>query len=47
MSVSFETLLPIFLLIALGLVLRWRGIVPEIRHLGKNNFILRGTAGRE
>lgn len=29
MSASFETLLPIFLLIALGLGLRWRGIVPE------------------
>ena len=29
MSFTFETLLPIFLLIALGWALRWRGIVPE------------------
>lgn len=29
MIASFETLLPIFLLIALGLALRWRGVVPE------------------
>jgi malonate transporter len=29
MTAPFETLLPIFLLIGLGLVLRWREIVPE------------------
>ncbi len=29
MNASFETLVPIFLLIGLGLALRWRGVVPE------------------